>query len=220
MRRISCLLAIAAAFTAMAPAYATYTAISHNLLNGVADTNYNANTGEFRVFSTINNTLSLYDPGPATLTGSISNTVIDITTYFDQVLLGPSRANFTGGSLMLTFDYDADGAGGNPATSHQLGGPIGNIEFTISPLGPLWKMDGAGFWNATTINLPGSGSWPSVASLIDSLTIVFNQDLSNWDWENDSLTGRAETQYSLLPVPEPAGASLLVIGALALLRRR
>lgn len=220
MRHVSSLLAIAAAFMALAPAEATYTSISHNLLNGVSDTSYNAVNGEFRIFSTVNNGVSLFDPGPVTLPGSISNASIDIVTYFDSVLVGPSRALFTTGSLDLTFDYDADGPGGNLPTSHQLSGPIGAIEFTISPVGPLWKMDGAGTWSALIQNLPGSNNWPSVASLIDSLTIVFNQDLSNWDWDNDSLTGRAETQYSLLPVPEPAAVTLLALGALALIKRR
>jgi hypothetical protein len=203
-----------------APAHADFAAISHNLLNGQADTSYNAGTGEFRVYSTVNNSLSLYDPGPATLPGAITNAVIDLSTFFDSVLLNPSRAKFLGGTLSLTFDYDADGAGPGLATSHELSGTIDHIDFTISPAGPLWKMDGAGLWNALVKNLPGSGLWPTTLSSIDSLTIVFNQNLSNWDWENDSLTGRAETQYSLLPTPEPTTVLVLVLGGFCLGKRR
>ena len=198
-----------------APASAQYASIQHNLFNGVGDTTFDPGTGEFRIHATTSNLLTLNDPTP--LSGVIANTVIDLSTTFNQVL-GTGQAQFTGGFLSLTFDFD-----GSP---YEISGPITGVLFEISQVGPNSKIDGLGRWTATTKNLPGSGIWPDGGgfSSLDSLTLAFGQDLSNFDWENQALNGRVESLYSLFPndsaIPEPATLSMLALGAIAMLRRR
>jgi hypothetical protein len=228
MRKGSYLAALAAGLIlATGSAQAAYTSISHNLINGTADTFFNSGTGAFSVHSVNANLVSLFDPGPTTLIGTISNAVFDLNTTFNQILVtqdGP-RAQFVGGSLSLSFNFDPDGIGGAPATPHIISGPITGMLFGVTSTGPTTgRLDGEGRWTATNVNLPGSGVWPALNfSSIDSLTLVFNQSLAGWMF-NSNLTGRGETQYSLFPndssTPEPATLGLLAIGAAAMLRRR
>ena len=209
--------ALAVLAVCCAPTFADYQSIQHNLINGVGDTTFNATTGVFNVSANTRDLLTLNDP--TALGGAIQNTVINLSTTFNQILPGPV-AQFVGGSLSLTFDYD-DGGG---FQSYEISGPITGMLFEINAATPS-KIDGLGRWTATTVNLPGSNVWPDGGgfSSVDSLTFAFGQDLSNFDWRED-LTGRVETLYSLFPddraVPEPATLALLAFGALALARKR
>ncbi|HRX85745.1 MAG TPA: PEP-CTERM sorting domain-containing protein, partial [Phycisphaerae bacterium] len=136
-------------------------------------------------------------------------------------------AQFVGGSLSLTFSYDADGAGpGLPVPGYEISGPITGMLFEINSTSPtLSTIDGLGRWTATTVNLPGTNVWPvnNIFSSIDSLTVAFGQDLSNFDWTT-GITGNVQSQYALTPddhaTPEPASFALLALGALAVGRRR
>ena len=94
--------------------------------------------------------------------------------------------------------------------------------FEISQLGTLSRIDGLGDWFATTVNLPGSNVWPGFPngfSGIDSLSIAFDDDLTNFNWDR-AIVGRVESQYSIFPIPEPATLVLLAFGGLVLSRKR
>lgn len=215
------ILGVLAGLVLVAPASAQYTSIQHNLLDGFGDSSFDPNTGAFIIDADaalapgVNN-LTLNDP--AALTGTITNTRIHIETTFNQII--GTQAQFVGGTLSLTFDFD-----GIP---REISGPITGMLFDppqqLSPT--VWKIDGIGRWTATTVNLPGSGNWPDGGgfSSLDSLTLAFNQNLAGFDWENDALDGRVESQYSLYPndsaTPEPASLLLLALGGAAVLRRR
>ncbi|MCB9849802.1 MAG: PEP-CTERM sorting domain-containing protein [Phycisphaerales bacterium] len=221
-------LACIAAIGVMAShAAADYSSIYQNLLNGVDDTNFDPNTGEFTIDSIGTDLITLTDFG-VPLTGTISNSEMHMNTFFNTVdfVLGEFRGKFTGGNFSLTFDYDADGVGPGLPTSHEISGPITAIWFLPSDFLGLGRLDGLGRWTATTVDLPGSDIWPDGGgfSSWDSFTIDFSTSLSNFDWETDDLSGRTETQYTLLPndaaIPEPATFALVAFGTLAMLRRR
>jgi len=213
---------------AVTPVLADYTSIQHNLFNGVPDTSFDPNTGFFTINAVNEGLVTLNDPGA--LGGVVSNVSISLNTKFNQIF-GTGEAQFVGGFLSLSFDYDGDGVGGNAATSHNISGPITGMLFEISQVGPNSRIDGLGRWTAANVDLPSAG-WPGIPgvwpdgggfSSIDSLSIAFNQDLSSFDWTTP-ISGRVESLYSLWPddraIPEPASLALVAVGALALIRRR
>lgn len=209
-----------------APVSADYASIQHSVFNGVDDTHFDAATGVLSIHATTSNLLWLNDPTP--LVGVVSNTVFDLQTTFDR-FMSQGRAWFTGGTLALSFDFD-DGGG---AMSCHISGPIGFMRFEISQVGALSRIDGLGHWNATSWGLPGSNSWDQFQpdnprpgfSGTDSLSIAFDDDLTDFNWDRD-ITGRVESQYSIFPgvplsgPPEPATFGLLFFGMATVVWRR
>ncbi len=205
---------------------AGYASIIHNMLDGTLDTSFNA--GVLTVNSSSSQNVSLLDPGPGGLPGTVSNAAFNMTSTFNG-FDGP-QAQFVGGSLSLTFDYEDSS---NVVTSHQISGPITGLLFNLPALvAPgIYQIDGVGRWTATTKNLPGateiggSGLWDDGGgfSSLDSLTLTFGEDLSSFDWANDTVNN-GETNYQLFPndsaTPEPSTIALLAIGAAGLIRRR
>ncbi len=212
--------AVAVLMFVASPALAQYGSIAHSLFTD-AGFNTSFNAGVLNISSS-NPGVSLFDPGPGTLPGSVSNVQFDMTSSFTGFDLG--KAQFTGGSISLTFDYTDGGT-----TSHEISGPITGLLFDFpvetAPGSGIYRIDGIGRWTATTKNLPGSGNWDDGGgfSSIDSLTLNFGQDLSSFDWAND-VASNGKTAYQLFPndsaVPEPATLALLSLGAFAVLRRR
>lgn len=224
----------AALMIAAPPAMSDYLDIQHNLFDGVPDTSFDPGTGVFSINAVNAGLLTLNDP--TALGGGKSNVMMSLTANFDQVIppnldWPDGAAKFINGFFTLSFDYDGDGVGGDPATAHSISGPINGIFFTIAQVGPNSRIDGLGRWIAENVDLP-SAAWPAVPgvwpdgggfSSIDSLSIAFAQDLSTFDWTTP-LQGSVETLYSLFPddraVPEPSSLAIVLLGGLALARRR
>jgi hypothetical protein len=208
------------------PVLGSYTSIQHNLIDGMNDTNFDAGTGMLTWHSESNN-MTLNDGG--VLPGVITNTTVDLTTNFSA--FDGTDAIFTGGFYSLTFDH-GNPMHGNPASSYEISGPIVAMKFEVdtgTATPTFSQIDGEGQFTATTVNLPGSGVWSAAGnSSIDSLTLAFGVDLTNFLW-NEKIGGRfgqglLQTQYSIVPsevaFPEPASLGLLLLGSIGLLCRR
>lgn len=213
------------------PTYGTITSVQHSLIDGQPDTAYNATTGVFTVAKTNANVLSVNEDGTK-VTGTVSNAAVSLVTYFDSYDSVNKIGKFKGGSYMLTFDFDDGGGGG--AVSYQLSGSIAGMQFKVTQVlaGPISKIEGQGLWKAIVKDLPGiagphTGVWNDggLRSSINSMTLAFNYDLTNYNYQDFSVTdGRIETQYQLWPspvaVPEASTVVLLAAGAMGLIRRR
>ncbi|NLX14289.1 MAG: hypothetical protein GXY44_11635 [Phycisphaerales bacterium] len=193
------------------PVWAEYVSIQGNLVDGVVDTTFFPDTGRLLIEQS-SNLVTLNDP--LALPGVINNGHVRIETFLHNV--SGLTAVFWGGSFSLTFDYNDE--------PFELSGPISAIQLNINVFTENFStIDGEGLWSAAAKQLPGSGVWPDGGgfSSIDSLTLVFNQDLSQYDWA-EPIYG--ETVWSIIPndsaIPEPATLALLVLGSLELLRRR
>lgn len=212
-----------------------FDSIQHNLIDGINDTTYDGSTGRLAASSnstalTLNDNGGILHPNGPTV---VTNVQANIETFFHSQL-SPATAKFTGGSLLLSFDFDPDGAGPSPVGSYSIGGPITAMEFTVNIVTPTFStIDGEGLWNATTVNLPGSGQWLDGGgfSSIKSLTLAFGIDLTGFDWSSPTAVaggtvgpGILESQYALTPdqtaVPEPASIMLLLACATGTLIRR
>lgn len=203
---------IVAAFIAQ-PAFGSYASIQHNLIDGTPDTAYNSATGEFSINASGSDLLTLNDPDP--LGGTVTDAAVSLVSYFDGINISTGRAVFHGGSFLLSFKYNG--------TPYAIGGPVSGIEVALTYADDtLSILSGQGLFQATTKNLPGSGTWSDGGGLssIDSLTLQIGQNLSDYDWSTP-LTG-GDTQYTLTPddtaVPEPTSL-LLVIAGLFFCRR-
>ena len=183
------------------------------------DTSFDANTLSLS-WSSASLNLTLNDPGP--LLGTVSNVTVELETFLSST--NGQEAIFTGGDFSLRFDFD-----GTAGQTYGIEGPIVAMKFSVDS-GPAFStIDGEGQFDATTINLPGSNSWPATGrSSIDSLTLGLQIDLSDFLWDStigeNGPSGSLQTQYSLVPdevaFPEPTSLLLLGLGSLALLKRR
>jgi hypothetical protein len=194
MRILAKLSIIVPALLAAAPAYADYASIQHAFgSNGAM--RFDHATGVLHVHVENNSPLILSDPAP--LSGVASNIVLDLTTTLDHVD-AEGIAHFWGGSLNLSFEFDPTGPA--PPQTHQIGGPILTLLFEIGQVGQPSRIDGYGTWFATTIDLPGSNTWPNggLASALDGFSIDFGEDLGDFQWDR-SIQGPAELLYSLYP---------------------
>lgn len=194
------------------------------------------------------NILSLIeDTGP--LTGFAYNVSITLSSTFQDygvTLPGNPRAYFQGGMFDLTFWYSPtlQDAIDGIYTSHQLKGAvtegsleIGDCSASLSELTGVFRFDTTAPGGVE--NLPGSGDWPAVdVSTAVALTFAIGADLSYlkqnvpgaWDQdinEEDVPAVLFDTQFQMFPngdypIPEPASASLLLIGlgSLLVMRRR
>jgi hypothetical protein len=197
------------------PAWATYESIQGNLADEITDTFFDVDTGQFSI-SQDSNAITLNDPTP--LGGTITNGTVNLETWFSGFDPVTGNAQFTGGSFMLTFDFDG--------TPYEISGPIEAMVFETNVYTPSYStLDGEGLWTAATTNLPGSNDWPDGGefSSIKTLTMAFNEDLTDWAWDAD-LVASAESLYTLWPddtaIPEPASLVLVALGSLMLYRRR
>ena len=195
---------------ALADAY-SYDSIQANLLDGSPDTSFV--DGTLTIASGIGGgQLTLNDPTP--LPGTVTDLDLNLTTNFIAPIQGtmPLQALFGGGSFSLTFKYDG--------VDHFIEGPIGGMVFYVSA--PQF-ISGEGLF-AALFDLPGSNDWAPapLESSIKSLTLSFDQDLSDYQWD-EPLDNHLETSLTLYPddtaVPGPA-ALLLLLPGMALLRRK
>jgi hypothetical protein len=210
-------LAVVVLLVAAQAAFGAYESIQHNLLDATPDTGFDVSTGVLTIDQGPGaNNLTLNDPTALPGTVTLGDFYLQTTLSGYNPLNG--AAVFTGGSLMLTFNYD-----GLP---YHIGGPIAGMELLVTGTGPDSSIiQGEGLWDAQDLEvLPGSNNWPDAGdfSSIKHITLAFGSNLGTWNWDS-SISG-ANTSYQLYPtpdaVPEPSALALLAVGGLALIRRR
>lgn len=196
-------LAVLTTLIGVEPAFSIYSVIQ--VFDGTAaqSTFYDAGTGVLDLTVENNPLVALNDPFP--LAGVVQNATLHLISAFDRVgsVSSAEYALFRGGSVSLTFEYDA----GSGAQMFEISGRIQMLAAEWSNFGSDQSaLDFYGAWYPEAANLPGSNVWPNnnLRCTIEGFVLIPSGALT-WDPHAESLDTRTGVISSLFPEWGPLG---------------